>query len=82
MCDSSNRVTRSGILGYSPPFAIVAHFNIDDRPASIAKAISNLFGLVSCHGACFPTDGFLQDFWKEATLRPVDQSSSIGSSVQ
>jgi hypothetical protein len=89
MRDSSNRVnhpsrapSRSWMLGYSPPFAVVAHFNINDWPASSAEADRGLFGLVSCHGASSLTDGFLQDFGIEVTHGSIDQSSSIGSSVQ
>jgi len=55
------------VLGHSPPFAVVAHFNIDDRPASRTKAFGDLFGLMLRHGACSLTDGFLQDFRREAT---------------
>ena len=49
------------VLGHSPPFAVVAHFDIDDRPASRTKAFGDLFGLMLRHGACSLTDGFLQD---------------------
>jgi hypothetical protein len=38
------------VLGHSPPFAVVAHFNIDDRPASRTKAFGDLFGLMLRHG--------------------------------
>jgi hypothetical protein len=55
------------VLGHSPPFAVVAHFNIDDRPASRTKAFGDLFGLMLRPGACSLTDGFLQDFRGEAT---------------
>jgi hypothetical protein len=62
------------VLGHSPPFAVVAHFNIDDRPASRTKAFGDLFGLMLRHGACSLTDGFLQDFRRDAThsfCRPI-----------
>jgi hypothetical protein len=70
------------VLGHSPPFAVVAHFNINDWPASSVEADRGLFGLVSCHGASSLTDGFLHDFGIEVTHGSIDQSSSIGSSVQ
>jgi hypothetical protein len=56
---------------HSPPFAVVAHFNIGDRPASTAEAVGDLFGLLLRPWACSLSDGFLQDLRREATHSPV-----------
>jgi hypothetical protein len=44
-------VTRAPILGYGTPCAVIIDFNINDRPASSAEAVSCLFGLSPGHDA-------------------------------